>query len=335
MKKVFKIAAASLAFSFLGAFNLSPVNTSFASEAPQRLDLGFPLPNVAFKESIVKLTQTEAQKKEVLNEIKKLRAKAWDEDIYFTFEEEVNSKGEKIRDVAFEAGLRNKEAYVNAIKWNTRLEQYAIQRAYEDFITDFAYNRADGSDPFDSHSKLLAGYSNEFHALSYEGMNPATAVGIWSTEKLDDLGGYSAYDYLLAANGVWANETSDLFNIIDPFVTDFGYAQLSSIEGTPSYGVLIVANQMKTTDTRATGYNGSYKLYVGDPNAKPLSESTKKALRKALSDAQMQSNVAYNLMENYPKTVERVWDKLVEIMDESYYLQQSAYGMLGEFKSIE
>lgn len=337
MKKFVKVLALglslSLSFSALSTSLLANDNNiSYASE--QRLDLGYPTKGAKFREDVIKLNQNEALKNEVLKQIKNLRAMAWDEDIYYTYEED-NSNNERLRDIAFNAGLRNKEEYVNAIEWNTELERYAIQLSYECIVTDFSYYRADGSDPNTLIEAMTGYYGKNLGAYNPKTINPEIAFGIWSTDQLEEYNGWSQYELLKEYKGVFDQYTQDIHYILDPLMGYVGYGQVYDKDSQSGYANVVLANVMAASSTHTTNLVGNYKLFVGDPNKKAVTASQEKALRSAISNAEMTISTVYDIMDNYPKTVAKVADKLYLQIDKANDLILRAKAALGDYQDFD
>lgn len=197
----------SLAISFaivLSAFIGS--TTSFASEG---LDLGVNIGNMKLPERSLRLNQSQATREAVINEIKKIRSRAWDENIYYCYEDN-NSRGYRIRDIAKMHKSTSKEDYVEDIHWSTELERIAIQRAIEQTITGLSHTRADGSNWHEaSYKGITAGA--EVLAMNSASMGVSLAFDQWSFRRAN--GNKSEYDYLIASKGVMTADNGHLHAI--------------------------------------------------------------------------------------------------------------------------
>ena len=149
MKNYKKLAAATLAISFslLGA-NVIVNNVSLASEEKSApiANLEITQSNAPYQESVVKLNQNDATRDQVINQLKAIRSKAWDDNV--SLEGAADGKTATIRDVAnyyYPEGNPSKEDYVNKYEYSLELEHLALQRAYELTLTGDSQLRPDDS----------------------------------------------------------------------------------------------------------------------------------------------------------------------------------------------
>ena len=332
MKRPIKILALSLALSFpvLGLAESTFTSTAYASSA-QRLNLGVDTSKAKFKEDTVNLKQDEANKNETLSEIKAIRSRLWDENIYYTLDNS-NSKGARLRDVAKEYGITNKDTYVNAITWSNDLERIAIQRAYEQLIVDLSHDRPDGS-PMETTTTNNGVYPNgENLAASTALESPALAFAQWSFRPSKSRKGLSEYDILANTKGVKNAENGHLHLILNPRFYHVGFATMNGGDSEWNYAVLNASIKNPANNQAATGYVGQYRLYVGTPSKgapKTQSKAINKAqsiekLRQAVERAKKEIAAAEYILENYPKTVAHVKGQLVDLIAHSKELIRKA-----------
>ena len=110
-------------------------NVFYASSSVTSSSSSYIPSDSAYREDTIYLKQDENLKREILDTIKEIRSDIWDENVYYASSPEDVEKT-RIREIAKRFGYNTKSEYVNAIKWNSELEKYAIQRAYENFLTD-------------------------------------------------------------------------------------------------------------------------------------------------------------------------------------------------------
>lgn len=315
------ISFAIMVSAFVGA------TTSCASEG---LDLGVNIGNMKLPQRSLRLNQSQASKEAALNEIKKIRSRAWDENIYYTHEAN-NSKVYRIRDIAKMYKNRSKEDYVNSIYWSIELEKIAIQRAIEQTITGLSHTRADGSD-WDSARSNGVEANAEILAMNSSTMQPSLAFDQWSFRKFN--GNKSEYDYLLASKGVGTAENGHLHAILDPGYFFVGYADVNNTGSGLNYAVGEFATNANKSET-STGLVGDYGFSRSNsstilleklgqakasnptkeqPTNNKLSKETREKLEKAVKDSKKQIDAANYLMKNFPKTIAKVYDKLVNLI---------------------
>lgn len=315
------ISFAVMLSAFIGA------TTSFASEG---LDLGVNIGNMKLPERSLRLNQSQTSKEAVINEIKKIRSRAWDENIYYCYEDN-NSRGYRIRDIAKMHKSTSKEDYVEDIHWSTELERIAIQRAIEQIITGLSHTRADGSNWHEaSYKGITAGA--EVLAMNSASMGVSLAFDQWSFRRSN--GNKSEYDYLIASKGVMTADNGHLHAILDPGYFFVGYADVNNTGSKWNYAVGEFSNDGTVSET-STGLVGDYVFSRSNssttvleragqskpenptteqPSSNKLSKETRQNLEKAIKDSKKQIDAANYLMENFPKTIEKVYDKLVNLI---------------------
>lgn len=286
----------------------------------------------AYREDTIYLKQDEKLKREILDNIKEIRSDIWDENVYYASSLEDVGKT-RIREIAKRFGYNTKSEYVNAIKWNTELEKYAIQRAYENFLTDGSYYRTDGEDPEEVVINLFGEDSREYNVWLKGDLTGQRAIYMWSIDKYEVLDRKSEYDLLLDLKGGLSDDNKDLHNMLHPSVTQVGFGKVKNSKNGKTYGVMVDGHGLADSQ-KVTGYVGNYKYYVGDPNVSPLSKDTEGELRSSIKQSEIQLEALENILENYPTTVANVVDKLYDLMDETYYLIRKSYALLGEFENI-
>lgn len=261
--KNFKKLALSLAFSFaiLGA------NPVFAAS---RVDLGVNTGNVAFSEGTFNLSQDEANKNQVLSEIRAIRSRLWDENIFYTLEES-NARGERLQDVAKANGYKDKNAYVNGISWSNDLEKIAIQRAYEQTLTGLSHKRPDGSSQKTTITKNGIYPGAEILASSTDPENPTKAFAQWSFEPSKRKNNKSEYQLLKEAKGVSNAENGHLHIILDPELKHIGFSALNTNDKW-NYGVGIFDFEIANNNESSVNLSGNYNLYSGDIKNAPKAE---------------------------------------------------------------
>lgn len=336
MKRPIKLLALSLALSFpvAGVLASQEVSVAHASSA-ERLNLGVDTGKGKFKESTVNLKQDEANKSEALAQIKQIRSRLWDENIYYTYETS-NSKGTRLQDVAKAQGFKTKEAYVNAITWSNDLERIAIQRAYEQVYVDLSHDRPDGSgfETLTTNSGVSANGENLAASSGLE--SPAQAFGQWSFTPSKSKNGQSEYDILLKTKGVENGDNGHLHLILDPRFHHVGFATMNGASSEWNYAAMNASIKSSGNNQAATGYVGSYRLYIGTPTKEEAKsqapsknkEESKQKLSQAVERAKREIAAAEYILDNYPKTVANVKDQLVDLIAHSKSLIKKAEPLL-------
>lgn len=142
-----------------------------------------------------------------VRQVRELRAKAWDVNLPY--------KNSTVQSVARAHGFSSREAYANAISWDSGLEHAALQRAAEANYK-FAHVRAVGADTPEVIDHMVAAEN-----LTHEDMEHAVAS--WSTQGSR---GDSEWDQLIARNGAWTMRTGHIMNMLEPTHTKFAQAQV-------------------------------------------------------------------------------------------------------------
>lgn len=237
MNKLVKAGLVSLCIASLGVL---PVATDFVFQdqvvvsANTATDLGVSLGNSGHSGVVVTVPTTlnqSAVKTEALAAIKKLRAEMWDRNPKYN--------GRPLRDVASQSGLTTKQAYVDAIKWDTTLEKFAIQRSVE-IQYQFTHTRLDGSQEGIENENIAMG-PGVTHAIYQQ----------WGYEELDDLE---------AANGQFNGANGHLHNQLNPEYNSFAVGNVGRYSAqTFSWN--------QTTNASGTGLSGQHQIAVKMPEA--------------------------------------------------------------------
>lgn len=332
MNRPTKILALSLALSIplAGFIESTYPNIAYAASA-ERLNLGVDTSKAKFREDTVNLKQDEANKNETLNEIRAIRSRLWDENIYYTLDNS-NKKSTKLQDIAKEYGYKSKDSYVNAVTWSNDLERIAIQRVYEQLLVDLSHDRADGTS-FETTVTNNGIYANgENLAASTAQESPALAFSQWSFKPSQAKNGLSEYDILVNNKGVKNSDNGHLHLILSPRFSHIGFASLNGAGSEWNYATLNAGVKNSSNNQSSTGYVGQYRLYVGKPSKdtpKSQSKPANKAqsiekLREAVERAKKEIAAAEYIMENYPKTVANVKDQLLNLIAQSKELIRKA-----------
>lgn len=316
-----KITAAALAisFSFLGASVIGESNVSFASEnktAP-KVNLDIQPSNVPYQESVVTLNQNDATRQAVLNQLRDVRSKAWDDNLSLQWDDDGSTK--KIRDIYndFTGDYNNKEGYVNAYGYSLELERLALQRAYELSLTGSSQERPDGT---------------SFETLNYKGLNLGLHSWVYddyendiSPEKLfdtllynKDVEGGNGYKRFIEANGSYET-TGSVYNMLmfHPTFMGVGYGQVKNPETGKNFGVIaydldpfFFANGPKKVD-----YVGDYTMSFGNPNFKKSSKESLDRLEASVKKAKQTiagAEVLTKAMPNFAEKNSRALNNLIE-----------------------
>lgn len=327
-KKKFALALA-LSFAILGN------RPSFAAT---RLDLGVNTGNVAFSEGTFNLSQDEANKSQALSEVRAIRSRLWDENILYTLDENSNSKGERLQDVAKANGYTSKEEYVNGLSWSNDLEKIAIQRAYEQTLTGLSHQRPDGGGLRSSVSANGVRPGAEILAASTQKESPQLAFNQWSFRKHSSRNNKSEYQLLLDAKGVSDSGNGHLHIILDPELKHIGFASLNRSDDW-NYGVAMFAFEIANNNQAATNLVGPYNIYAGDiknapkPEEKPeksnkISEESIEKLRKSVKNARQTIAGAELLMQTMPNFGEKYGYELASLIDNQKTIISKAEALL-------
>ena len=168
----------------------------------------------------------------------------WDENVYYALSTEEVGKT-RIRDLAKRFGYNTKSEYINAIKWNTELEKYAIQRAYENFLTDGSYYRTDGEDPEEMLINLFGEDSREYSVWLKGDLTGQRAIYMWSIDKYEVLDRKSEYDLLLELKGDLSEDNKDIHNMLHPLVIQVGFGKVKNSKNGKTYGVMVDGNNLR------------------------------------------------------------------------------------------
>ena len=270
-------------------------NVFYASSSVTSSSSSYIPSDSAYREDTIYLKQDENLKREILDTIKEIRSDIWDENVYYASSpEDVGKTG--IREIAKRFGYNTKSEYVNAIKWNSELEKYAIQRAYENFLTDGSFYRTDGEDPEEAAIKIFGEDSREYNLWFRGDLTGQRAIYMWTVDKYEVLDNKSEYDLLLELKWDLSEDNKHLHNILHPLVTQVGFAKVKNSKNGKTYGVMVDGHDLAGSQ-KVTGYVGNYKYYVGDPNAADLSKDTKDQLRLSIKQSEIQLQALENILE--------------------------------------
>ncbi|WP_297281624.1 CAP domain-containing protein [uncultured Anaerococcus sp.] len=344
MRNTKKLAALTLAlsFSFLGATSFSGQTTSYASSMTSTpAQLGVDTGKGVYKESTISLRQNEDLKKEVLNEVRDIRSKLWDENILYTLGNS-NSKTERIQDVAKANGYTTKQAYVNGLKWSNDLEKIAIQRAYEQLYTDLSHERPDGRS-FDT-AKVNGIYPNgEIVASSTAQESPAKAFNQWSFLPSKYLDNKSEYQMLKEAKGVSDANNGHLHSILNPEFKYIGFSEMNNPNGKWNYAAGEFARKIANNNENSVNLTGSKTLYIGDASNLQTNGSKKETgkskispedlerLKKSVEDAKIQLRAVDFLFEKTPNFAKTNGKYLNQLATEARELIKRAEAILAKY----
>ena len=276
MKKVLKIAALALTFSFLGA------NPSFASSSAPILDLNVNMPNSPYIEDEVQLRQDDVLKNDFLEGVRRIRKEAWEGNFYFTYDG-TWSPTSTIQTVAAQEGF-TKEEYINNVYWNTEYEKIAIQRAYENLMEDTENGRPDNS------SFIYAGTPKIDHpGMEFRYYSDGKSI---TTREIFDIIKDMTIPYY---------KTIELKNelrlLIDPSKVEFGFAEVKPV-GEEVYSYAIIAGEKTNLNQAVTNYYGNYTMFFGNKNYD--NEKIEK-LKASIKKAEQSIEGAKILMRTMPK----------------------------------
>ncbi|MFO3715463.1 hypothetical protein [Anaerococcus cruorum] len=276
MKKVLKIAALALTFSFLGA------NPSFASSSAPILDLNVNMPNSTYIEDEVQLRQDEVLKNDFLEGVRRIRKEAWEGNFYFTYDG-TWSPTSTIQTVAAQEGF-TKEEYINNVYWNTEYEKIAIQRAYENLMEDTENGRPDNS------SFVYAGTSKIDHpGMEFRYYSDGYSI---ATRQIFDIIRDMTIPYY---------KTIELKNelrlLIDPSKVEFGFAEVKPV-GEEVYSYAIIAGEKTNLNQAVTNYYGNYTMFFGNKN---YGNEKIEKLKASIKKAEQSIEGAKILMRTMPK----------------------------------
>lgn len=336
MKKIYQVTILSLGLLAVNASsalnNLSGTSISYASA--QRVNLGVNTTNAAYKEGTFTLNQNAALRDQTLQEIRNIRSRLWDENIYFT-NNKSNSKGERLQDVAKANGYSSKEAYVNGITWSSDLEKIAIQRAYEQVSFEFSHDRPDGTDFQSAVTASGVKADGENLASNTQPQSPALAFAQWSFRPSKNKNNKSEYDLLIEAKGVTNAENGHLHHILDPDFGQIGFAVVSDPNSKWKYGVAEFGFNKAKGDGLSANLVGDYILYIGKAPANTKASEPSKSYKKPTDDevarlkttvanAKTTINAAELLIKTMPNFASRNGGKLQKLIDTQLKLIKEA-----------
>lgn len=330
-----------LALSLAISFALLGARPSFAAN---RLDLGVDTGKAAFSEGTFTLKQDEANKNQVLSEVRAIRSRLWDENILYTLDQNSNSKGERLQDVAKANGYASKEAYVNGLTWSNDLEKIAIQRAYEQTITGLSHQRPDGSKQTSAVTTNGIYPGAEILASSTELESPSKAFAQWSFEPSKKKNNKSEYQLLIEAKGVSDSDNGHLHIILDPELKHIGFASLNTNEKW-NYGVGIFDFEISNNNQASSNLVGQYNIYTGDIKNAPkqeektenpvksnkLSKESIERLRTSVKNARQSIAGAEILMKTMPKFAKENGQKINDLIAKSEKIIDQAEKILANY----
>lgn len=240
-------------FRFASAITASVLATGLVTAAPALADpdpttgVELNVPTSQFVATPVTFDFSDSRT-EGIPALKKYRARAWDLNLPFD--------GAPIRQQAAKAGLKTKEAYVNAVQSDGGLTRIAIQRA-----TENAYTNGLTHDRPTNSSCQLGGFDKCKSAFSatYNGKNG------WSENLIydfTDVGiGHMIYEgwgkgeesALKAANGRLQNNTGHVMNLINPAHRYYGFGYVKELNGNRYIGASIGSHAPIEADTLPAG----------------------------------------------------------------------------------
>lgn len=228
---------------FSAQFEEATIENTNGTVAPANLGVSLGDPNVSGQNLTIvySLNQQDVREKALAN-LRRLRGEMWDQNPPYN--------QSTLRQVAARYGLTTKEAYVNAISWDTELEKKAIQRAAE---AGFVRNhiRPDNSSHDIGFENLAWGYS----------VTSAVYTG-WGVGELQDL---------IAANGVLNYKNGHLHNQLNPELKSFGVGSVAGVTAQ-------VLNWRGAQNSAGTGLTGIYSIPVkfGDSHLSKITISLDK-----------------------------------------------------------
>lgn len=312
MKNTKKVLALALLLSLpVNAAGLMGNEKEAVSYAASSLDFGIKTDNFESKSLSYNLKQDEANKLASLKARNKIRSEMWDRNVPYTYDEGTNKNNTKLRDYLKSVGINSKTEYLNQTKWSQGLEKIAIQRAYEVSVTGLSHLRPDGSECYTATLPGGVRTYAEILANNTDSLSPERVFNQWAYSPRANYGGKSEYDLLLESNGVYNNGNAHLHLILDPEYDSMG---LSIINASGMNYAVVEFAYADNAGNKATGLVGDYTMNFGkktkQENNKKNIEEIKEKLRRAIEANKTQVNSAKFLLENAPKTVAKVKDKL-------------------------
>lgn len=330
MKNIKKLTAATLAlsFSFLGINSLANPSISLAaSEAnDKRLDLGVKKAGGAYKEKTVIVNPNDIRYDQFLMEVRGVRDKSWESNIPYTLDDN-NEKGTTIRDIAKEFGYETKEEYINGIKWSNDLEKIAIQRSFEQTFTGLGSQRPDFSD---FTTATVNGTHSDREVLTADTIDPKITdpIGKWSYGKIEKADNKSQYDFLLKENGVRGDWNSSMHDLLNPEFKYVGFAEVKELGQKETFVTAEFAKNVANNNEEQSKIMGEYTLSTGKYKGDEISDESRADIEASINEAEVQIKAAEDLIENYPKTVENVKDKLLLLIEDSKEIIKELRGLL-------
>lgn len=340
MKKVYQVTILSLGLLAVNASpalnNLSATSISYASA--QRANLGVNTTNAAYREGTYNLQQSPALRDQVLQEVRNIRSRLWDENIYYTLNNK-NSKGERLRDVAKANGYSTKEAYVNALTWSSDLEKIAIQRAYEQIAFEYSHNRPDGSNFQSAVSANGVKPDGENLASNTLGQSAQMSFAQWSFRPSKSKNNKSEYELLIEAKGVSNADNGHLHLILDPEFGQIGFAILDNPNGKWNFGVAQFSLNKSKGDGASANLVGDYILHIGKSPSNNQNTETKKSYKKptaaeverlksTVANANTTINAAELLIKTMPNFAAKNGGKLQRLIDTQKKLIKEAEALI-------
>lgn len=335
MKKHKKLAAATLAisFSFLGANVIANNNVSFASEEKNApiANVEVTQPNAPYQESVVKLNQNEATRDQVLDQLKAIRSKAWDDNV--TLEGAKDGKTSTIRDVVnyyYPKGNPSKEEYVNKYEYSLELERVALQRAYELTLTGDSQLRPDGSSYKTMYFKDLRLGKHDWICYDYgEKISPERLFDniLYNNDKK----GENGYQRLIDKNDAYDGNDSVYSMLLyrGSMGLGVGYGQVENPKTGKSVAVIAFDKGPFFNDkVEKVDYVGDYTMSFGNPNFKQFSKERLDKLEKSVKNAKETIEGAKILMQKMPKFAKEHGNELNKLIEKQNKIIDKAEAIL-------
>ena len=181
--------------------------------ASSRLDTGVQLGSGGVGTRAVVLDQPSVHS-EAMAAVRRLRLDMWVKNPPLLSVD--GSTGGTIQSYAQAQGYASAEAYADALVWDQDMERISVQRLVECLEmgriehsrpNGESYNTARIGDVVNGTFEILAATTDQSATIS-------TGIGIWAGE----------YDKLVAAGGAWNHKTGHLHTLLNPMVTNIGFA---------------------------------------------------------------------------------------------------------------
>lgn len=332
-----KITAAALAisFSFLGASVVGESNVSFASEnkvAP-KVNLDIEPSNAPYQESVVTLNQNDATRQAVLNQLREVRSKAWDENLEIQW----GYDSRKVRDIYYEwneEDSNDKEGYVNAYSYSLGLEQLALQRAYELSLTGSSQERPDGSryEMLNYKGLTLVGSHYWIYNDYEDDISPELLFDTLLYNK--DIEGGNGYEKFKKSNGSYAYEatetTHSAFDMLryGPAM-GVGYGQVKNPETGKNFAVIAFdLDPFYYDEPKKVDYVGDYTMSFGNPNFKKPSKESLDRLEASVKKAKQTIAGAEVLTKSMPNFAEKNSSALNRLIENQRIIISKAEAIL-------